>query len=274
MRGLHGAVQSVSSESFIFTDDGQKISAPAERSIFDRTGYETEFYEYDPRGVLLFHTVFTRNGSHLVKAEITNPASMQKSVRLYNSEGSVTETDTYDANGTLTGKTVNDPSVGKEKATVSTKRMTDGSISTIEQSADGSFKESIVKPDGTTVVHAHYRASGQQQSLPSGDNAYGDWFQTSDESNRPLEYIEEPPTGRYLRTASRYDKGGQVIETDTYDRSEKLLGQTTFRYLREDENGNWTEQEIWSKTSSDSAKLRQVIHRTITYYGNLLDVQR
>jgi hypothetical protein len=106
--------------------------------------------------------------------------------------------------------------------------------------------------------------------VPVG-NIYGDWYQTSDANNRPLEFIEEPPTGEYRRISTCYDKGGREIETATYDRSGELLGETTFRYIEEDENGNWTEQQIWAKTNGNSAQLHQVTHRTLTYYGDPLD---
>ncbi len=274
-RGLRGAVQSVSTENFICNADGKEIPAHSDRSVYDRTGYETQFDEYDSLHRLRSHSEYTWNGSRLLKAEITNPFSKQKSVQLYNSEGVVTETDSYDGNGVLSARIVNDSALQKEKPVVSTKRATDGSISTIERSADGSFKESTVKPDGTVVIHAHYRASPQPPLfLPVGDNVYDDWYQTSDANNRPLEFIEEPPTGEYRRFSSRYDKSGREIESATYDRFGKLLAETTFQYLQEDENGNWTEQEIWARTESNPARLHQVTYRTITYYGNPLDDKR
>jgi hypothetical protein len=268
MRGLRGAVQSVSTGGFKYRDDGEEIPTTSERSVYDRTGFETDFYLYDPLGRLRFHTVYTRNGSHRVKAEINYPSS-QKSVQLYNSEGFVTETDTYNGNGALITKTISDY-VQNEKPTISTKKAMDGSSSTIERFADDSFKETTVKPDGTTIIHAHYRASPPPLFwLPAGD-IYGDWYQTSDANNRPLEFIEDATGNNYRRYSTRYDKDGREVETATYDRFGKLLDETTFRYLQEDENGNWTEQQIWS----NAAKLDQVTHRTITYYGNPLDRER
>jgi hypothetical protein len=269
MSGLRDSVKSVFTEGFTYGDNGEKRPGCSERYIiYDRTGYEMERYEYDSRG-LRSQTVYTRSDGHLVKTETTNPFSKQKSVQLYNSEGAVTETDSYDSNGILTAKTANDSPVKKEKSTVSTTRATDGGISTIERFADGSFKEITVKPDGTTVVHAHYRASPQPPLLlPAGDNIYGDWYQTSDANNRLLEFVEEPPTGEYRRISIRYDTAGRQVETTTYDRPGKLLGETTFQYLHEDEHGNWLEQQIWTGTGSKPAKLYQVTHRTITYYAN------
>lgn len=258
--GLRGPVRSVLIETFIYRDKGEKTPIKAERRIYDHAGYETEFYEYDSRGILLRQTVCTRNGSHLVKTETINLVSKEKTLQIYNSDGAVTETDTYNSNGVLSAKIVNDASLNTEKPNVSIMRSTDGSISTIERFADGSSKERTVKPDGTTVVHFHSRAGG--------------WRQVTDANNRPLEYIEEPSTGEYRRMSTRYDNDGREVETATYDRSGKLLSETTFRYLNEDENRNWTEWQIWVKTNSISAKLYQVTRRTFTYFGNPLDNER
>lgn len=267
MSGLRGSVKSVLTEGFTYGDKGEKSSGFSEISIYDRVGYETERDEYDSRG-LRSQTSYTWNDGHLVKTETMNPFSKQKSVNLYNSEG-VTETDTYDRNGVLTAKTANYSSVTREASTVSTRSVVGGGIATIERFEDGSLKESTVKPDGMNVIHAHYRASSQPPlSLPAADNTYGDWYQTSDASNRPLEFIEEPPTGEYRRWITRYDAAGREIETTTYNRSGELLDQTTFQYLHEDEQGNWLEQQIWDGTGSRPAKLYQVTHRTITYYAN------
>lgn len=276
MWGLRGPVHSVLTESCVYGDNGEKRPGVSNRFIYDPTGYEKESYEYDSRGVLLWHTVYTRNGKHLLQKESRISYSKQTFVYLFNSDGIVTETDTYDSNGVLTSKTANDSSVKKEKPTVSTTRTTDGSISTIERFSDGSFKERKVKPDGTTVVHAHYRASPQPPLfLPAGDNSYGDWYQTSDANNQPLEFIEEPPTGEYRRMLTRYDKAGRQIETSTYDRSAKLLSETTFQYSQEDENGNWIERQVFEvRTDNKAAKLLQVTDRTIIYYGSGRDGER
>jgi gamma-glutamyl AIG2-like cyclotransferase len=268
MSGLRGSVKSVFTEGFTYGDNDEMKPGLSVRSNYDRTGYETERYEYDSRG-LRSQTVYTWRDGHLVKTEIMNPFSKQKSVRLYSLEEALTETDSYDSNGILTAKTADDSSVKKEKSTVSTTRATDRGISTIERFADGSFKESTVKPDGTRVVHAHYRASPQPPLfLPVAGNIYGEWYQTSNANNQTLEFVEGPPTGEYRRISTRYDTAGREVETTIYNRSGKLLGETTFHYLHEDEHGNWLEQQIWDGTESKPAKLYQVTHRTITYYAN------
>src|SRR5579859_1572136 len=59
MRGLRGTVHSVLTESFTYGDDGKKKPGRSERSVYDRSGYQTELYEYDFRG-LRSHTVYTR----------------------------------------------------------------------------------------------------------------------------------------------------------------------------------------------------------------------
>ena len=256
MSGLRGPVQSVLTEIFIYNDNGERAPGACERAIYDRTGYETELYEFDSQLVLRRHTVYTRNGTHLVNTETTNPFSKQRFVQRFNSVGALTQTDTYDSNGVLTTRTANGASVKTGRQSLLTTRSTDGSISTIEKFRDGSIKERTVKPDGTTVVHFHSRKL--------------DWRQVTDSDNRSLEYIEEPSKGNYLRISSRYDEAGRENETASYDRSGKLLDETTFQYPYEDKNGNWTEQQIWIKTNSNSAKCHQVTHRTITYYENPL----
>lgn len=269
--GLRGAVQSVSTETFLCRNNSDEIRVASERSFYNHAGDETDVYRYDRRGVLFSHTVFTRNASHLVKAETMHLPSMNTSVELYNADGFLIDVSTYDDHGTLIAKTVNDLSGQKEKPTASLKKATDGSISTIDRSADGSFKETTMKPDGTTVTHAHYRASAEPPLfLPLG-NSYGDWYQTSDANHRSLEFIEDAPTGEYLKISTEYDKSGRQLKSAAFDRSGKLLSETTFRYPQEDESGNWTEQQIWYKTNSNSEMCHQVTHRTITYYRNSLD---
>ena len=249
--GLCGPVHIVLTEIFSYNDHGERTPGHSERAIYDRTGYETELYEFNSHGVLRQHTVYTWNSRHLVKTETTSPVSPQKSVQIFNSAGAVTETDTYDSHGILNAKTPN-VAVETERVSHSTTKSTDGSISTIEGFRDGSFKERTVRPDGTTVVHFH---------SPSVD-----WRQVTDSSKRSLDYIEEPSSGKYLRISSHYGKAGREEESDTYDRSGKLQSEVNFQYPEEDRNGNWTEQQIWAKSDSEAARLVQVTHRTVTYY--------
>jgi hypothetical protein len=42
MRGLRGAVQSVSTKGFKCRDNGQEIPTTSERSVYDRSGYEMD----------------------------------------------------------------------------------------------------------------------------------------------------------------------------------------------------------------------------------------
>ena len=252
--GLCGPVHIVFTEIFTYNDNGERSSGPSERAIYDRTGYETELYKFDSRGVLRLHTVYTRNGKHLVKTETTSPVSKQKSVQIFNSAGAVTETDNYDSTGTLIAKIANRASDETEKWSTSTTESAGGSISTLERFRDGSFQERTVRADGTTVVHFHSPGV--------------DWRQVTDSHNRSLDYIEEPSTGKYLRISSQYEKDGREHETDSYDRSGKLLKQTTFQYPHEDLNGNWTEMQIWVKSDGKTAQLFQITHRAITYYSD------
>jgi hypothetical protein len=256
MSGLYGRVHTVLTETFIYEGNGQKTRGVSEVAIYDRAGYETELYEYSRGGLcshgLCSHTVYARFAGRLVKAETTNLFSKQKSVELYNSDGFVIETDTYDSNGMLAAKTPNVASVKADRRSLSTTRKADGSISTVERFWNGSFKECTVKADGTTVIHFH--------------SSSVDWRQVTDSNNRSLDYIEEPSTGKYLRISSHYGKGERESETDRYDRPGKLVAVTIFQYPHEDRNGNWTEQQIWVKSDGKAAQLVQVTRRTIAYY--------
>ena len=115
--GLRGAVQSVSTETFLCRNNSDEIRVASERSFYNHAGDETDVYRYDRRGVLFSHTVFTRNASHLVKAETMHLPSMNTSVELYNADGFLIDVSTYDDHGTLIAKTVNDLSGQKEKPT-------------------------------------------------------------------------------------------------------------------------------------------------------------
>jgi hypothetical protein len=272
MRGLRGPVRSVLTESFVYREDGEKAPALSERSVYDSEGYEMESYFYDAKGELRSQTFYVRDGQHLVNMEvIINPFSKQRLVQLLNSDGVLKETDTYDRNGILTAKTLNNSFLNSRyawsaqdvKATGSSTRVSDGGIVTTERYADNSFTERTLKPDGTTVVHSHYRAS------PLEADIYGDWYQASNAENRLVEHIEDSRQG-YMRGLYRYDKAGREMQTTVYDRSSKLLSETSFKYAREDANGNWIEMQIWEwvPRTSNAAELRQLTHRTITYYAN------
>jgi len=267
-------VYSVLTEMFVYRDKAEAVPSFSERIVYDPTGYEAESYRYDSRGALRSQTIYTWGGEHLVKMEVVNPFSKQRFVSLFNSDGAVTETDTYDGNGVLTAKTPNAFSVKKEETTtVLTVTNTDGTISTVERFADGSFNERTTKADGTTVLHMHHRRIETLAGIPLpplNEKYYGsyyDSYQTTDANNRPLESCSDSPQG-YSKTIYRYDGAGRETETATYDRLGTLVSQTTVKYPQEDTNGNWIEAQRWVQMGNKAAQLTQLSRRTITYYGN------
>jgi hypothetical protein len=240
VRGLRGAVHTVLEKTFVYGDDGNKSPGVSRRFTYDRSGYEVESNLYDSRGAL----------------------RSQRLCRPINNETGAAGKHVYHCTGAGTTTITND-SQGHVKPTVSTVKLPDGSVTTIESFPDGSFRERTVRPDGTVLTHAHFR----EPSAASANN-YGDWYQTVDASNRPLEYIEDTRNG-YMRSLTRYDTAGRGGDIRNYDRSGKLLGQSTFKYLLDDAYGNWTEFQIWVLMAGErEAKLHQVTRRTITYYGN------
>ena len=240
MRGLRGAVHRMVEETFVYGDDGNKFPGVSRRFTYDRSGYEVESNLYGSRGVLRSQTLCMP----------------------INTEAMPAENHMYDCTGARTA-TITNGSHGNENPTVSTTKTPDGAITTIKRFSDGSFRERTVRPDGAVVTHAHHR-----ESTATSANDSGDWYQTVDASNRPLEYIEDSPRG-YMKSLTGYDTAGRVTDDSTYDRSGKLLTQTRFKYRLEDAHGNWTEWQIWVSTAgSKEPKLHQVTRRTITYYGN------
>src|ERR1700747_1014414 len=139
--GLKGPVHTVLTEDF--RSEGGVRSEPigSVLEIYDRQGYQLEVYRYKPNGSLWVHTVTDRMGPQIQRMQITGTAPFEsKTVQnVFDVDGHVIETDTYDANGVLISKSTFE--IVQKQANSSTYRH-------IERSADGT--ENTVEVTETT----------------------------------------------------------------------------------------------------------------------------
>jgi len=111
LTGLHGRVHTVLTETFDSLGNPENSTL----AIYDPDGYLQEEYRYDRDGSLHSHTKYTRKGWQVYKTETNSsvPSENRTFVQSFNSDGRVTESETYDGNGSLIGRTRNDFTPGK-----------------------------------------------------------------------------------------------------------------------------------------------------------------
>jgi hypothetical protein len=180
--GLKGQVHTVLTEEVTIEDGLHREPEGSTLDVYDREGYQLEFFRYKPDGSLWAHTVFDRKGPQVFRIQATGTAPFESNTtqNVFDAEGHVVETDTYDANGILASKSTNDLVQKQGNSTVYQHRETTaaGSESTaevsettdpqtgithqvqtrngkpetdwvIERNADGTEKDKIVYGDGS-----------------------------------------------------------------------------------------------------------------------------
>ena len=297
LTGLHGRVHTVLTETF----DSLGNSEDSTLAIYDADGYLQEEYRYDPDGSVHSHTKYTREGWQIYKTETISsvPSESRTFIQSFDSGGRVTESKTYDGNGSLMGRTRNDftPEKIGGGATLSTSKEvkpdgTASSLVTIDRtsptglshqsaSKDGKpYYDWIIErdPSGKPVSDALRFADGsfnERQKKPDGITVEHDYsaptqtdtYQTTDANNRVVEWIRDSQE-YYAKATFRYDQGGRRTQVANYDRSGKLLHKDITKY-EDDEIGNWIEQceYNWDAALGNKhPKLGAVNRRTITYY--------
>jgi len=108
--GLKGPVYTVLTEEFNNQNSTSHESSGSAFDVYDREGYLLELYRYKHDGSLWAQTIFSRKGEQIFKSQTTGAAPSENfSVQnVYDADGHMIETNTYNADGVLTKKSKNE----------------------------------------------------------------------------------------------------------------------------------------------------------------------
>jgi hypothetical protein len=298
--GLKGLVHTVLTEEFGDENGVSHQSRGSIYEVYDRHGYQLEVYRYKPDGSLLVHTIISRNGEQIFKSQTTGTAPFENfSVQnVFDADGKVIETDTYNADGVVTKKSTHEflekradsthyrsketsadgtentreivestePETGlsRQVATMNGKPETDWVIQTGKNG--GPDKDKIVYADGS-YNERERRSDGSTIEDKYSASTKGHTYQTSDAHGNLIEVVESSDSG-YIRCTYSFDETGRPTGQVNYDASGKILDKSTIGY-QDDSSGNWTEKKIivWdTKSEPMKPKIVGISLRTINYY--------
>lgn len=298
--GLEGAVHTVLTEEFKDEDGLSHESRGSAFEVYDRHGYQLEVYRYKPDGSLWVRTILTRNGDRVFKSQTTGTPPFENfSVQnVFDKDGKIIETDTYNADGVLTKKSISEFSENRPESTVyrSSETNADGTANTREVIESTDPKTGLAhqvatmngKPETDWVIQRDGNGVPEKDKIIYADGSYNErerksdgttvedrysaatkshTYQTSDNRGHLTEVIQGSDSN-FLRCTYSFDKSGRSTGQINYDASGKILDKSTIEY-RNDSFGNWTEQKIiiWD-TKSEPMKQKIVVTslRTIRYY--------
>jgi hypothetical protein len=298
--GLKGLVHTILTEEFGDENGVSHQSRGSIYEVYDRRGYQLEVYRYKPDGSLWVHTIISRNGEQIFKSQTTGTAPFENfSVQnVFDADGKVIETDTYNADGILTKKSTNE---FLEKRTDSTTyRSKETSVDGMENTRE--IVESIDpktglthqiatmngKPETDWVIQRDGNGVPDKDKIVFADGSYnererrsdgttvedrysasprGHTYQTSDARGNLIEVVQTSDSG-YIRCTYSFDETGRPTGQVNYDASGKILDRSTTEY-QDDSSGNWTEKKtiVWdTKSDPMKPKIVEISLRTINYY--------
>ena len=297
--GFKGHVHTVYTESSKSEDGLHWESMDSSLDVYDPTGYQVEFFRYNPDGSLVAHTVYTRNGPQVLRIQATGatPSESSSTQNVFDAKGLVVETDTYDGNGVLVSKSKNElvqkrgnttmyhrreiAADGSEKVAEVTEttdpetgmthqiQTTDGKLDTdwvIQRNPDGTEKDKIVYGNGA-YNEREIRADGTTVEDRYSDGIKTHTYQKTDAQGHLIEVIQQSES-YYIRCTYSFDKEGRPTGQINYDESGKILDKSTIEY-HDDSYGNWVEKKsiAWNTaTEPMQAKIVEISLRTINYY--------
>jgi len=297
--GLKGHVQTVHTEEFTTEGGARGESRGSTLDVYDQAGYELEFFRYKPDGSLWAHTVYSRNGWQILKIQTLGTAPFQSSStqNVFDAEGHVVETDTYDENGVLVSKSKNDLVQKQGNTTVyqRTETSANGSVSTtevsdttdlqtgvthqtetrdgkldtdwvIQRNADGTKKDKIVYADGS-YNERERKSDGTTVEDRYSARTKSHTFQKSDTQGHLIEVTQQSDS-YYIRCTYSFDKEGRSTGQINYDAGGNIIDKSTAEY-RDDSHGNWVEKKsiVWDpKAEPMQPKIIITALRTIDYY--------
>jgi hypothetical protein len=297
--GLKGPVHTVLTEEF--TSQGGVHGEPSGSvlEIYDRQGYQLEVYRYKPDGSLWVHTVIDRNGPLVSRMQVTGttPFESRSTQNMFDAEGHVIETDTFDGNGVLVSKSKGE--FVQQESDSDTYRRTEtnavGAESTVEITETTDPKTGIThqvearngKPqtdwviqrngDGTEQDKIFYADGSYNERERKGDGtavedrysalAKSHTYHKSDAQGHLIEVIEKSDS-QYIRCTYSFDKDGRPTGQINYDAAGNILDKSTTEY-RDDSHGNWVEKKsiVWdTKTEPMQLRIVETTLRAVNYY--------
>ena len=295
--GLKGPVHTT--EEFTSEGGARREPSGSVLAIYDPQGYQLEIFRYKPDGSLWVHTIIDRKGPLVLRTQVagTAPFESGSTQNVFDAQGRVIETDTYDANGVLVSRSKGE--FVEQQPNSSTYRRTernangtesfaesiettdaetgithqvgtrDGKLETdwvIQRNKDGTQKDKIVYANGS-YNERERKADGttveDRYFAPTQSHTY----QKSDTQGHLIEVIEKSDS-HYIRCTYSFDKDGRPTGQINYDAAGNILDKSTTEY-RDDSHGNWVEKKsiVWD-TKSDlmQPKIVETTLRTINYY--------
>jgi hypothetical protein len=298
--GLKGPVHTVLSEEFSEESGVSHQSRGSTFEIYDRRGYQLEVYLYKPDGSLWVHTIMSRNGEQIFKSQSIGTAPFENfSIQnVFDANGKLVETDTYNGDGVLTQKSTNELLEKPPESTtyLSREHHADGTENTREVIESTDSNTGIThqistmngKPETNWVIQRDRKGGPEKDKIVFADGSFNErqrrpdgttvedrysastkshTYQTSDARGHLTEVVQKSDSS-YIRCTYSFDETGRPTGQVNYDASGKILDKSTTEY-QDDSCGNWTEKKIivWD-TMSDPMKPKAVEMslRTINYY--------
>jgi hypothetical protein len=298
--GLRGPVHTVLTQEFS-DENGASESRGWTFEVYDRHGYTLEVYRYKPDGSLWVHTVFSRNGEQIFKMQTTgtDPFENISVQNVFDSDGKLIETDTYDADGGLTKKSSTEVLDKRAESTAyrSIESIAQGTTNTREVVESTDPKTGITrqiatingKPETDWVIQRGKNGVPEKDKIIYADGSYNErerrsdgttvedrysastrshTYQTSDARGNLTEVVQKSDSS-YIRCTYSFDETGRPTGQVNYDISGKILDKSTTEY-QDDSSGNWTEAKIivWDTMSEPmKQKIAVTSLRTINYYS-------
>jgi len=297
--GLKGQVHTVLTEDFAAEDAVHREPTGSTLDVYDPKGYQLEYFRYKPDGSLEAQTVYTRNGSQLLKIQTTGtaPGESNSTQYVFDAEGRVVETDTYDENGALVSKLTNElvqkqgnsimyhrreisangsESLAEVSETIDPQTGITHQVQTrngkpdtdwvIQRNADGTGRDKIVYGNGS-YNEREWRSDGTTFEDRYSAETKSHTYQRSDARGNLIEVVGKSDS-YFIRSTYSFDKEGRPTGQINYDASGNILEQSTVEY-RDDSRGNWVEKKtiVWNTaTEPMQPKMVGISLRTINYY--------
>jgi hypothetical protein len=243
------------------------------------------------------HTIISRNGEQIFKSQTTgfNPFENFSVQNVFDADGKVIETDTYNADGVLTKKSTNE---FWEKLADSTYRSKETSVDGMENTREivestdpkTGLTHQIAtmngKPETDWVIQRAGNGVPDKDKIVFGDGSYsererrsdgttvedkysastkGYTYQTSDARGNSIAVVQTSDSG-HIRCTYSFDETGRPSGQVNYDASGKILDKSTTEY-QNDSSRNWTQKKIivWdTKSDPMKPKIVEISLRTIT----------